>query len=112
MFLTSVPNLEIKKNIKKQQEKEAGVPVGHLQSAMSRAPPGAEGNIQLSGCPASLLLSSENCVLLSFLILYAPNWDVSKSTGSDVNAKLFAPIWKNQALRISLWWNPTGEECN
>ena len=87
MFLTSVPNLEIKRNIKKQQEREPES-LSCPCRAMSRAPPGAgrSVNSQLSGCPSSLLLSSENGVFLSFLILYAPNWDFSKSTGSDVNA--------------------------
>ena len=81
MFLTSVPNLEIKRNIKKQQEKEPGVPVRHLQSAMSRAPPGAERNIQLSGCPASLLLHLK--IVCSF-----PSWYYMLLIGILVNQQV------------------------
>ena len=86
MLLTSVPNLEIKRNIKKQQEREPES-LSCSCRAMSRAPPGAEREHPALRLDPSLLLSSENCVLLPFLLLYAPNWDFSKSTGSYVNAK-------------------------
>ena len=66
MILTSVPNLEIKRNIKKQQEREPES-LSCSCRAMSRAPPGAEREHPALRLDPSLLLSSENCVLLPFL---------------------------------------------